>query len=169
MEWSTLLRAARKSAGLTQAELAARVGTSRSRLSAYEGGAVAPSVVLFERLLAAAGAGLSAVSAAPLSKSEAKSVRLHAAIAERVVADPERAVAKAKANLATMRSADTERHAVRWLDEWERLLDGPLLDLVNALVSTSQEARDLRQSTPFAGVLSPAERLDAMRGALLAS
>ena len=169
MEWSTLLRAARKSAGLTQAELAARVGTSRSRLSAYEVGAVAPSVTLYERLLAAAGAGLSAVSAAPLSASEAKSLRLHAAIAERVVADPQRAVAKAQANLATMRAADTEGHASRWLDEWEHLLDGPLLDLVNVVVSTSQEGRDLRQSTPFAGVLSPAERLDALRGGPLAS
>ena len=148
---------------MTQAELAARVGTSRSRLSAYEGGSVVPSVELFFRLLAAAGAQCRAVPVLPLSASEGKSLRLHRVIAERLVAEPDVVVAKAKVNVATMRAADTAGHAVRWLDEWERLLGGSLVELVNVLLSRSPAACDLRQSTPFAGVLTSGERLAAMR------
>ena len=157
-----VLRGARRSAGLTQAELAGRVGTSRSRLSAYESGSVVPSVELFFRLLAAAGAQCHMSPVPRLSSSEEKSLRLHQVIAERLVADPESVVAKAKANVATMRAADTARHAARWLDVWEALLDGSLLELVDVLLSRSQVACDLRQSTPFAGVLTPAEPLGAM-------
>ena len=63
-----------------------------------------------------------------------------------------------------MRAADTALHEARWLDQWEALLAGSLPELVDALLSRSQSAGDLRQSTPFAGVLMPEERLAAMRG-----
>ena len=157
-----VLRGARRSAGLTQAELAVRVGTSRSRLSAYESGSVVPSVELFFRLLAAAGAQCHVSPLSQLSASEEKSLHLHQAIAERLVADPDVVLAKAKTNVATMRSADTARHVAGWLDQWEALLDGSLLELVDVMSSRSQVACDLRQSTPFAGVLTPAEPLAAM-------
>jgi len=52
------LRTARDRAGLTQAELASRVGTSQATISAYEGGHKQPSVATFNRLLAATGARL---------------------------------------------------------------------------------------------------------------
>ena len=158
-----VLRGARRSAGLTQVELAERVGTSRSRLSAYESGSVLPSVELFFRLLHAAGAQCSVSPVLQLSSSEEGSLRLHGAIAKRLVAAPDVVVAKARANVATMRAADTARHAARRLDAWEVLLEGSLLELVDVLLSRSQAASDLRQSTPFAGVLTPEERLAAMR------
>lgn len=43
----------RLSAGLTQAELAARAGTARSNIAAYESGAKTPSAEVRERLVAA--------------------------------------------------------------------------------------------------------------------
>ncbi len=52
------LRAARLRAGLTQADLAARTGTSQATLSAYENGRKDPSVATLSRLLAATGARL---------------------------------------------------------------------------------------------------------------
>ncbi len=156
------LRGARRSAGLTQAELAGRVGTSRSRLSAYESGSVVPSVELFFRLVAAAGAQCHVSRVLQLGASEERSLRLHQVIAERLVADPDVVLAKAKANVATMRAADTARHAAGWLDQWEALLDGSLVELIDVMLSRSQIACDLRPSTPFAGVLTPAERLVAM-------
>jgi len=48
--------------------------------------------------------------------------------------------------------------AAVWLDQWQRLLDGPLADLLTTLTSPSPAARDLRQNTPFAGVLTDEER-----------
>jgi transcriptional regulator with XRE-family HTH domain len=52
------LRMARSQAGLTQSELAGRVGTSQATISAYEGGHKQPSVDTFNRLLAATGSRL---------------------------------------------------------------------------------------------------------------
>ena len=50
-----LIRTARRKAGLTQAVLAARAGTSQAAVSAYESGRRSPSVDTLSRLLAAAG------------------------------------------------------------------------------------------------------------------
>ena len=54
----SLLRAARKAAGLTQAELARRAGVTQSVISAYEAGRREPSVATLSRLVDAAGATL---------------------------------------------------------------------------------------------------------------
>jgi transcriptional regulator with XRE-family HTH domain len=58
MEVSATLRAARQNAGLSQAGLAARAGTSQATISAYESGRKTPSIATLERLLAATGARL---------------------------------------------------------------------------------------------------------------
>lgn len=55
-----LLKRARRSAGLSQQELARRAGTSRPTLSAYEHGRKSPTVATFARLLAEAGWELAA-------------------------------------------------------------------------------------------------------------
>jgi transcriptional regulator with XRE-family HTH domain len=59
------LRSSRLRAGLTQAELAARAGTSQATLSAYETGSKQPTLATFSRLLRAAGARLSVEQAPP--------------------------------------------------------------------------------------------------------
>jgi hypothetical protein len=46
----------------------------------------------------------------------------------------------------------------RYAESWEELLEGPLPDLRRVLEDESRAARDLRQNSPFAGVLSEAER-----------
>jgi transcriptional regulator with XRE-family HTH domain len=58
MDVAATLRGARRSAGLTQAALAARAGTSQATLSAYENGRKQPSVDTLSRLLAATGSRL---------------------------------------------------------------------------------------------------------------
>jgi len=50
-----LLREARQSAGFTQAELAARVGTSQPAINRYEHGGVEPSISTLRRILHACG------------------------------------------------------------------------------------------------------------------
>jgi predicted nucleotidyltransferase/DNA-binding XRE family transcriptional regulator len=55
-----LIKEARTSAGLTQAELARRAGTSQPTVAAYESGAKVPTVGTLERLLRVAGARLNA-------------------------------------------------------------------------------------------------------------
>jgi predicted nucleotidyltransferase/DNA-binding XRE family transcriptional regulator len=54
-EIKDLIRQARLEAGLTQAELAERAGTSQPAVARYERGSVEPNMATFERLLAACG------------------------------------------------------------------------------------------------------------------
>ena len=51
----------------------------------------------------------------------------------------------------------------RYADRWERLLERPIPEIRRALVDESQEASDLRQSSPFAGQLSEPERRRIVR------
>jgi len=57
-----LLRGARRQAHLTQAELAARAGTSQSAIARYENAAVVPTHATLERLMAACGRRLTLAS-----------------------------------------------------------------------------------------------------------
>ena len=48
----------------------------------------------------------------------------------------------------------------RVLLEWREILDhGPLERVLELLTSAEEEARRLRQSSPFCGILTPEERL----------
>jgi transcriptional regulator with XRE-family HTH domain len=58
MDAGAALQSARRRAGLSQAELAARTGTSQATISVYESGRKQPSVATFSRLLAATGTRL---------------------------------------------------------------------------------------------------------------
>lgn len=95
---------------------------------------------------------------ARLTRAERRSLALHRAIMAKLAADPGGVLVKARRNLVVMRRANQDGSAEPWLAEWGRLLRGPIASLVEVLVSTSQRARDLRQVTPFAGVLSDEER-----------
>ena len=50
-----------------------------------------------------------------------------------------------------------------WLQQWADLIDGPVEDLLEALTSRSPRSRELRQNSPFAGVLTDEERQTTMR------
>lgn len=47
--------------------------------------------------------------------------------------------------------------------EWRKLLDGPLAELLSFLTSPEERAVRLRQSSPFAGLLTPEERWEILR------
>ncbi len=48
-------------------------------------------------------------------------------------------------------------------EEWRRVIDGPTDGIIELLTSVDEEAVRLRQSNPFAGVLTPAERNAVIR------
>lgn len=148
----------RESLGLTQGQLAERAATSRERINSYERGRVHPTADTLERVLEAMGCELTVVPT--LTFEDRRSLALSQAVARRVVDDPDRAIAKARVNIERMRRTATHEHA--WIDIWEGLLDlGPTY-VAAVLVSKDQFARDLRQSSPFAGVLTEHERAEAV-------
>ncbi|MBV9127778.1 MAG: hypothetical protein JO117_06780 [Verrucomicrobia bacterium] len=87
-----------------------------------------------------------------------RSLALHRAIVAHLRADPQRVVARAKANLARwMRTAGPRARPV--LREWSEILESQTPDaLARLLTSRDERTKRLRQSSPFAGVLSSAER-----------
>jgi excisionase family DNA binding protein len=103
-----------------------------------------------------------------ITRDQARSLFLAHAIAGHVVEDPDRARALTGANLARMKASSSRGAAKVWIKEWERLLDGPLLELLAALTSPSSRSRELRQNNPFAGLLTNAERNRVLASAQLA-
>jgi hypothetical protein len=81
--------------------------------------------------------------------------------AAKITADPA-IVDRARATVARWLQSSSPR--VRpVLHEWRAILDGPREELLAALARTDEHAARLRQSSPFAGVLSPAERTAILR------
>lgn len=79
-------------------------------------------------------------------------------IAGRIALDPQSALAKARWNLEHYRRIHAGSSTVRWLDEWSRVLDQGPDEVMRVLTAETPYARDLRQNSPFAGILSPHER-----------
>lgn len=155
------VRRLRRQTALTQAQLAARAGTSQPTIAAYEAGRKSPTLETLERLAAAAGLELTVMYHPPMSREERRSLRLHEAIASRLRDDPERVLGLARRTLRLMQ----ERHpaAAPLLREWEVLLERPVSELIPALTDPSPRGRELRHVTPFAGVLSAGERAEVYR------
>jgi predicted nucleotidyltransferase/DNA-binding XRE family transcriptional regulator len=83
MTASALIRDARRAAGLSQAELARRAGTSQPAIARYESGDTSPSVVTLDRLLRAAGRRLVLGSEVGAAAADASHARLRALQAQR--------------------------------------------------------------------------------------
>jgi excisionase family DNA binding protein len=91
---------------------------------------------------------------------------LHGAVAGRMMLEPERVISKARANLTRLESIHRRGAAAVVLAEWRQVLERGVDAVFEALTSRSSRAAELRQSSPFAGVLSEAERrrvLEAFR------
>ncbi|MDZ4729827.1 MAG: helix-turn-helix domain-containing protein [Xanthomonadales bacterium] len=103
-----------------------------------------------------------------LTRDQRRSLWLAYAIAGRIVSNPQDALLLARDNLKRLRIS-TRGQARRWLDEWERSLNGPVSELLNLLVSPSPKAREMRQNSPFAGLLSDSERMKLLEAWKLGS
>lgn len=156
------MRALRMVSAVTQEELAGRAGTSQATISAYENDRKSPTWRTLVHLARSVGLEPAVSFVPPLTRVDRRSLALHGRIAEALVADPEAVLARARRNVETMRRRNPEAHAL--LDDWLRLLDGPIGALVGAMLDPDLRGRDLRQVTPFAGVLGPRERAAAYRG-----
>jgi transcriptional regulator with XRE-family HTH domain len=157
----TIVSQIREAARLTQVELAELGGTSQPTIAAYESGAKVPSLRTLRRLASAAGVELDLAVTTPMTREERRSLFLHRAIARRLAANPDAVIERAKSNLQVM--ADLHPAANDLLEEWTRLLDGSVEVLAETMTSRRPRARELRQVTPFAGVLTANERAQVYR------
>lgn len=85
--------------------------------------------------------------------AELQALAYHRLVAERL---DERLVDQARRRLGRWRREG--RVDPRWIDEWEQVLEQPLAQVKRRIGANSVKARELRQTSPFAGVLSEHER-----------
>lgn len=93
-----------------------------------------------------------------LNRDQRQSLWLHGAVAGRVVGDPDGTLEHARRNLQRLRRAHTGRGSVRWLDRWQSIIQTGPEAVLETLTSNTPVAIELRQNSPFAGVLSDEER-----------
>ncbi len=85
--------------------------------------------------------------------SERRSLALHRVIAERL---DKGMVEEARERVERLAA---ERHLHRrYAERWRELLSRPIAEIAATITADNQEGRDLRQSSPFAGVLNEQER-----------
>lgn len=158
----SLIRRIRRASGLSQRELARRSQTSNAALIGYEKGRHDPRLSTMVRIADAGGCDLIIDVRPRLTPPEVRTLEMHKAVAAKFEADPGTLRGVAKRNLQTLRAADPDGYSSPYFDVWERLLDGSLARLTGVMVATDQVARDLRQASPFSGILTDEERLDVL-------
>jgi len=87
---------------------------------------------------------------------EARSLAMHCLIAHKIARDP-RLLGTARRNLASW-SARYRENPPQVFEEWKAILDRPWPEIAALITDTGETAIRLRQSSPFAGVLTRAER-----------
>lgn len=89
--------------------------------------------------------------------AELRSIELHRRVAARL---DDALVARARQRVCGWQADPARRRSAQ---AWLALLDGPSGALAAALVRDDERMRDLRQDTPFAGVVPEPERRDVIR------
>jgi hypothetical protein len=87
---------------------------------------------------------------------EIRSLAMHAVIARKIERDPS-LLAIAHRNVERWRTRWKEAPPA-WLEEWQELLDQPWQAVAAFITGVGERATRLRQSSPFAGILSNEER-----------
>ena len=89
---------------------------------------------------------------------EARSLAMHAVIAQKIDRDP-KLLDVPRNNLKRWNARwDNEAPAPKWYGEWRAIMKLPWLEIAAIITEPSEQGARLRQSSPFAGILSAAER-----------
>lgn len=94
-----------------------------------------------------------------LTREQEKSLWLHRALLGPLMIDPTGVIEQARENIQRW----LPRHrcdgmAARYLAQWQEILDGGVDGVVSVLVGTDERSNELRQNSPFAGVLPDDDR-----------
>lgn len=93
-----------------------------------------------------------------LSRDQLKALWLHRAIAGSLVTNPDDVLEKARVNLDRLLRQHRGTMTEVWLSRWQETLDEGAEAVLDVLTSREPDAVELRQNSPFAGVLPEAQR-----------
>ncbi|UFU07960.1 helix-turn-helix domain-containing protein [Ruania halotolerans] len=100
----------------------------------------------------------------PLTREQEKSLWLHRVLLGYLMIDPENVLETARENIRNWKSVHrADGMATRYLEQWEQVIDGGVDEVVTVLMGTDEHSSELRQNSPFAGVLSEVDRRQALR------
>lgn len=162
-----MVRGRRTRLGLSQRAAARACGIPQSMLSRLEAGETQPSVSTLQRVLDGLGAELHLELRSPggreSRREKQRSLWLNRMVVGELTRDPDHAIAIARDNIARWRDVHAGRASIlAALDRWGEILDEGVEAIVATLTGLSEEAEDLRQNSPFAGVLSQEQREQAL-------
>ncbi len=146
----------RQQTGVTQQELAAIAGTSQSTIAAYETGAKSPTLRTVENLARSQNLEMVVTYMPQMTREDRRSLAFHQAIVKRLRKEPAAILGRTKMNLG--RLLKMHPGARKLLSQWQDWLNLPLEELIAKMLDPFPEARDMRQVSPFSGVLDPKER-----------
>lgn len=152
----SIVRDLRIATQMTQSDLAEAAGTSQPTIAAYEADRKSPTLRTLDRLARAVGQDVVISFVPALTREDRRSLHLHRAIAEKLRRAPQEVLERARTNARRMKAQ--HRGAQALLGEWLRVLEQSVDEIVEVIIDPGLHARDLRQVTPFAGVLTAAER-----------
>lgn len=95
--------------------------------------------------------------------AEERSIAYHSAVAARLCAEP-RLLENVRQRVAG--TIGEKSRSAPLAEEWAAILSLGLPEICSFLVEDSERARELRQATPFAGMLEPKERWRIWRDVL---
>lgn len=155
------IRLLRSQAGVTQQALAASAGTSQAAIALYESNSRSPTVATLCRLSKALGLELVPVYVPLLTREDHRSLAYHRAIAKKLAAHPAAIIKQTRRTLEKLYQKNTG--ARRLFKHWRIWLKLPLDDLIAKILDPGMAAREMRQVTPFSGILTPGERADILK------
>jgi hypothetical protein len=97
-----------------------------------------------------------------LTRDQERSIWLHHAVAGKLALDPEGVLATARSNLEGLLAVHAEGRSMPWLAGWATVLQSGAKAVLDMLTSRDELAVELRQNSPFAGVLTERERRTAL-------
>jgi len=166
-----LVRRLRRESGLSQRAFAEIAGTSGPTVAAYETGAKEPRLSTLDRLAARANYRVeirlvpSGRGAAQRARRERRSMAVAAATAAAVERDFDAARHLAEKNLNRSERVIGDNVAEEWIAEWRVMLDRGPKAVRRTLLDPTSHGHDMRQMTPFAGLLTDRERNAALAAA----
>ena len=98
----------------------------------------------------------------PLTDDQLRSLWLHRAAAGHIVSDPVGTLARARTRVENLLAGEPD--GARWLRQWLSLIDRGPEAVMRTMTSTDPLARELRQNSPFLGILSDDERRAVLDG-----
>lgn len=99
-----------------------------------------------------------------LTREQEKSLWLHRALLGHLMADPQDVIQVARENITSWKPGHrADGMTTRYLNQWQRVIDAGIDDIVQVLIGTDEVSIELRQNSPFAGVLSDDERRQVLR------